>query len=112
MCAVSGEHRETGSLPYYWFAFHQRQREFLQQAKTPWICLGCGAAETTLLFPLSEIEDLLPSLSITKTEDRFYWHVVVQRKENRLILRLLGGNDGPDLTSFNVGKSLPPTTLD
>jgi hypothetical protein len=102
---VSAEHNEAGSFPYYWFAFHQSQREFLQQAQTPWICLGCGSADTTLLFQLSEIQEPLTSMSVTKTEERFYWHVVVQRKAGRLILRLLAGMDGPDLTGFNIGKT-------
>ncbi|HEY4046292.1 MAG TPA: hypothetical protein VGM27_05425 [Acidobacteriaceae bacterium] len=29
-----------------------------------------------------------------------YWHVVIQRKEDRFILRLLGALDGPDLSSL------------
>jgi hypothetical protein len=103
MCAVSAEHNEAGGIPYYWFAFHKTQLEFLHQAATPWVCLGCGSAETTLLLGLSELQDSLELLSVTKTEDRHYWHIVVQRKAGRLLLRLLGGTDGPDLTDFNIG---------
>ena len=104
ICAVSAEHNETGSIPYYWFALHKRQLEFLQQAGTQWICLGCGSAETTLLVPLSEVGNRLQLMSVTKTEDRHYWHIVIQRKLGRLVLRLLGGTDGPDFTDFNIGR--------
>ena len=104
MCAVSAEHDEYTSIPFYWFAFHRSQREFLEQAATAWICLGCGSPETTLLFPLSEIANVLDGMSITKTEDRFYWHIVIQKKEGHLFLRLLGGVDGPDLKNFDIGK--------
>lgn len=105
-CAVSAEHNEKGDTPYFWFAFHRHQLEFLQTAKNPWICFGCGSAETTLLLPLSLMQERLAHISITKSEDREYWHVVVQKKGGRVILRLLRGTDGPDLTSYQVG----PTT--
>jgi hypothetical protein len=104
MCAVSGEHNEAGGIPYYWFALHKYQLEFLRQAEMPWICLGCGSAETTLLFLLSEIRDSLDLLSVTKAEDRYYWHLVLQKRSGRLVLRLLGGVDGPDLTGFDIGQ--------
>lgn len=104
ICAVSAEHNETGGIPYYWFALHKTHLEFLRQAANPWICLGCGTAETTLVFGLSELQDRLELMSVTKTEDRHYWHIVVQKKVGRLVLRLLGGTDGPDLTDFNIGK--------
>jgi hypothetical protein len=35
-------------------------------------------------------------------EDRNHWNIVVQRKDGKLVLRLLGGLDGPDLTEFLV----------
>ncbi len=103
ICAVSAEHNETGGIPYYWFALHKRQLEFLQQAIAPWICLGCGSEGATLLLPLSEVGDHLQLMSVTKTEDRHYWHIVIQKKLGRLVLRLLGGTDGPDLTNLNIG---------
>jgi hypothetical protein len=103
ICAVSAEHGEAGTVPYYWFAVHRRQLEFLESAVSPWICLGCGSANSTFLLPLSEIQPLLDSMSVTKTEDRHYWHVVIQRKGGKFVLRLLGGKEGPEITSFNVG---------
>jgi hypothetical protein len=54
MCVVSAEHNEAGGVPYYWFAFHKYQFEFLRQTATPRICLGCGSTETTLLLGLSK----------------------------------------------------------
>ena len=41
---------------------------------------------------------------MTKTEDREYWHIVIQKKQGRFILRLLGAKDGPDLTEYNIGS--------
>ena len=49
-------------------------------------------------------------MSATKTDDRHYWHVVIQNKAGKFILRLLGGNEGPDLTKFDVGKATARAT--
>ena len=43
---------------------------------------------------------------MTKTEDRHYWHIVIQKKLGKFIMRLLGGKEGPDLTEFDIGSSL------
>lgn len=102
VCAVSAEHNESSGLPYFWFGVHKRQIEFLKQAPSSWLCFGCGSPETTLLIPLPAVQDMFDFMSITKTEDRHYWHVLLQRKGGRLILRLLGGKDGPDLTDFKI----------
>jgi hypothetical protein len=104
MCAVSAEHNETGGTPYFWFALHKTQLDFLQQSGQAWICLGCGSAETTLLIALPEIANKLTLMSVTKTADRHYWHIVIAKRMGHLVLRLLGGTDGPDLTDFNIGK--------
>jgi hypothetical protein len=104
ICAVSADHNESSGIPYCWFAVHRNQLDFLETVPHPWICLGCGSAETTLLIPLSAIQESFELMSVTKSEDRHYWHVVVQKKAGKLVLRLLGGKDGPDLTRFDIGK--------
>jgi uncharacterized protein with ParB-like and HNH nuclease domain len=102
VCAVSGEHKETSGTPYYWFAFHRSQLDFLSMSEKSFICLGCGSASYTLLVPLAILQASLGSLSVTKSDTRHYWHIVIQRKSGRLVLRLLGGSDGPDLTDYNL----------
>ena len=52
MCAVSATHKESGDVPYFWFALHRAQIEFLEAAQSPYVCFGCASAETTLLIPL------------------------------------------------------------
>ena len=100
-CAVSTEH-EGGGIPYFWFAFHPTQLEFLQASSSAWLCLGCGTAANTLLVPLNVIEPVLSQMSQSTRDDRQYWHVVIQRRDNRFILRLLEATDGPDLTEFLI----------
>ena len=102
VCAVSAEHNESGGTPYFWFGFHLKQLEFLDAAPSPWLCLGCGSSRQTLVVPASVVKPLLAQMSETKGEDRHYWHIVVQKKNGKLVLRLLGALDGPDLTECLV----------
>ena len=107
MCAVSAIHEESRDVPYFWFGFNVSQLEFLKAAEQPYVCLGCSSAETTLLVPLAVIQGFLDSMSISAVAQ--HWHIVVQKKTGRLILRLLGGKDGIDLTEFNIGSPAPQT---
>jgi hypothetical protein len=111
MCAVSATHKETGDIPYFWFALHRAQVDFLDTAQSPYTCFGCASAETTLLVPLPVIRGVLDSISVTKTEDRDYWHIVIQKKQSKFIIRLLGGKDGPDLTAYNIGSAAKATVV-
>jgi hypothetical protein len=105
MCAVSATHKESGDVPYFWFALHRAQVEFLETAHLPYVCFGCSSSETTLLIPLSALRGILEFVSMTNTEDRQYWHIVVQKKLGKFIVRLLGSKDGPDFTEYNIGSA-------
>ena len=109
MCAVSATHKESGDVPYFWFALHRAQVDFLDTAQSPYVCFGCASSETTLLVPLPVILSILDSISVTKTEDRDYWHIVIQKKQGRFVIRLLGAKDGPDLTEYNIGSATKTT---
>jgi hypothetical protein len=100
VCAVSAEHSESTGTPYFWFALHRRHLEFLESVASAWLCFGCGSPQHTLVVPVSVVTPFLPQISVTTGEDRHYWHIVVQKKNGRLALRLLGAVDGPDLTEF------------
>ncbi|MGD0221623.1 MAG: hypothetical protein ABSF71_04745 [Terriglobia bacterium] len=43
-------------------------------------------------------------MSESTGDDRHYWHVVVQSKNGKLVLRLLGAIDGADLTEYLVSS--------
>jgi hypothetical protein len=60
--------------------------------------------------PESVVKPLLGQMSLSTGEDRHYWHVVVQKKDGKLILRLLGAIDGPDLTEYLVSSQDISTT--
>jgi hypothetical protein len=58
---------------------------------------------------LPEVAGLLESVSVTKTEDRHYWHIVIQKRLGKYVIRLLGAKDGPDVTPYNIGAAAKAT---
>ena len=110
VCAVSAEHNESGGIPFFYFGLRFKQLEFLEAAPSAWLCLGCGSSRQTLVVPLSAIKPFLAQMSRSIGEDRNHWNIVVQRKSGKLVLRLLGALDGPDLTGFLVPTDAIPTT--
>jgi len=105
VCAVSNEHKENVDNPYFWFALHKKQLDFLDDAATSWLCYGCGSEKRTLLIPLEVVRPYLEQLSVTSGSGRYYWHVVIQKRHDNFILRLLGALDGPDLTDFLISSA-------
>ncbi len=108
VCAVSAEHNESGGTPYFYFGLHLNQLEFLEAVPSAWLCFGCGSPEQTLVVPTSVVTPLLAQMSVSTLGDR-HWNIVVQRKNGKLILRLLGATDGPDLTGYLVSNQNLPT---
>ena len=104
-CAVSAPHNESGDVPYFWFGLHFAQIEFLQGAQSAYVCFGCASAETTLLIPLPEVLGLLESVSVTKAEGRHYWHIVIQKRLGKFVIRLLAAKEGPDVAPYNIGSA-------
>jgi hypothetical protein len=100
VCAVSAERNNTAGIPQFWFGVNPIHVKFLEAAPAGWLCLGCGSAAQTLLIPVSVFKPLLEQMSVSAVAG--HWHVVVQRKNTKLILRLLGAVDGPELNGFLV----------
>jgi hypothetical protein len=63
-----------------------------------------------LVMPVSIVKPYLSQMSVSTGEDRHYWHLLVQRRNGRFVLRLLGATDGPDLTEFLVSSEGIPAT--
>jgi hypothetical protein len=98
-CAVSKEH-DPDTTPNYWFAFHPHQREILRQVSKAFVAFGCGSSKRVLLIPFSEFGQWLEGLWTTKKEDRYYWHVVIYRKDEKYTLHRKKGEKSVDLTKY------------
>lgn len=76
ICLASREH-DRGSFPYYWFAYHKHQRDYLLSRTHSYLALGCGSADDVLIIPARDLEAWVPGMNKTATEDREYWHLQI-----------------------------------
>jgi len=95
ICAVSKEYARGGKTGY-WFSFHPHQKEFLETAASGYVAFGCGSEQKIVLIPVSDFKAWLDGLNITQKEDRFYWHVIIYKLEEKLVLRRKQGADPID----------------
>lgn len=99
VCAVSKVHERT-SQPYFWYAFHPHQQEFLETAKSAFLALGCGSEANLLLIPFPDFEQWLPGMNVTHKEDRFYYHVQVSQEHGKFVLIRRKGQPRIDLSKY------------
>lgn len=87
VCIVSREYvlKEKRA---YWFGFHPYQVEFLTLAEKGYVALGCGTKDTVLLIEFNLFEKWLKDMTKTEKTNRLYWHVHIDREDERLMLRL------------------------
>jgi hypothetical protein len=98
-CLVSREH-DPDINPNYWFAFHPHQREALKVASRSYVAFGCGTSKRVLLIPFKEFNEWLDGLWTTQKEDRYYWHVVIHRKDEEFTLHRKKGETAVELTKY------------
>lgn len=97
VCLNSREYPH-GSWSGFWFAFHPHQRDLIEKPKKGYIALGCGSKDAVLLIPGATFLPWLDMFNKTEEEDRFYWHVRVNR--------------GPTGYTMRVKKGFSPVSLD
>jgi len=98
-CAVSKEYNPDKS-PGYWYAFHPHQQEYLSGGEKSFVVFGCGASKRILMIPFNEFDKWIDGLNITEKEDRFYWHVHVDRVGEQYSLKRKKGYEPIDLTQY------------
>jgi len=87
VCAVSKEYGNSrDGKTGYWFAFHPNQKEFLASAKEGYVAFGCGSEKHIVLFGRDEFLKNIPFLNQTKREERHYWHVIIEKRDDKWTL--------------------------
>jgi hypothetical protein len=84
----------------YWFGFHPAQKETLETYEDAWVTFGCGSEKQILAFPLAKFVEWLPRFNRTELEDRFYWHVQIEKRQGKWIVNAKRGNEKIDATSY------------
>ncbi len=64
------------------------------------VAIGYGSSKRLLFIPFSDFEQWLDGLSTTQKEDRFYWHVIIHRKGEKVTLQRKKGKKAVDLTKY------------
>lgn len=100
-CAVSKPYKK-GDLIQYWFAFHPHQKDFLEAAKTGYVAFGCGTEKTLLLIPFTEFLKWIDGMHTTEDTSRFYWHVIIMKDGENLILYRRKGIPRIGLNNFLI----------
>lgn len=84
----------------YWFAFRPHQRDFLTTAPEACVAFGCGSPDAVLLIPFPEFGAWLEGKGTTEREGHSYWHMVIYREEERLVLHRRKGKGRIDLSRY------------
>ena len=91
---------ESDTKPNYWFALHKHQLEQLNTNKDSFLALGCGNADQILMFPRDYVEQMLPKLGKTGKEARMWWHIVIKKESDKLLLDPNRPNKIEDVSKF------------
>ena len=98
-CSVSKEYNR-GGRSLYWFAFHPRQKEFLEQAQEAYLALGCGSEVNVLLIPLDDLRLWLDDLGTTERNERMHWHIQIYHEDSQWLLGRKKGKGKLDVTKY------------
>ncbi len=86
----------------YWFAFHPYYKDFLIQAKRPYVAFGCGSEQQLFLMPLEDFQPWLDGFYITEKDDKMYWHVQIYRDGAKWKLKRRQGVGDIDITKYFI----------
>lgn len=101
VCAVSKGYAFGPGQVNYWFAFHPRQKEFLEQYANGYVALGCGFQETLLLIPFGTFSGWLSRMSRAADRGHNGWRIHIRAVTNQWLL-ILPNQGTIDLSSYRV----------
>jgi len=99
ICINSREYKKAKGSGY-WFAFHPHQRDLLQNHKQAFVALGCGSVDSILLIPGTSFVTWLTRFHITELENRFYWHIRVEKNREGYRMLVKKGEQPINLDEF------------
>lgn len=100
LCIISKGYK-LNRLNRYWYAFHPYQQDFLNEANSSFIALGCGSADQIIMIPFSEFQKHLHLMRTTESKNRFYWHVEIFKKGEQFLLNK-STEEGIDITQYKM----------
>jgi hypothetical protein len=106
VCTVSKRYLKRASYPY-WYAYHPRWNDFLLQGDEGYLVLGCMDLLSAFAVPRDVVQEALPKLNTTTTENGTYWHIHIVQSANGdyEMLAPKGGLGNVSLARFEVALS-------
>lgn len=87
----------------YWFAFHKRYYNYLEEYKQKYIAFGCGSENNILLVPIKLIEENINYLNKTEKNNRIHWHIIIIHKDNKFLLYIpLNEKKWLDISEYHI----------
>jgi hypothetical protein len=80
--------------------FILQQQAILHKYPKAWVAFGCGSERLIPFVPLQDFLAWLPLLNKTDLEERFYWHVQIEKEGENFRLNTKRGHDDVDLTQY------------
>jgi len=100
--AVAISKRYERSEVFYWYAYHEVQRQFLSESSDGFMVFGMSDLDTVFALPYVKLEELRDKLNSTIREDgREYKHIFIYVKGEKFTMRLKAGEE-IDLSSYRI----------
>ena len=92
--AVAISKRYERSENFYWYAYHEVQRQFLSESNDGFMVFGMSDLDTVFAVPYTRLEELRDRLNSTIREDgREYKHIFIYLDGGRYTMRLKAGEE-------------------
>ena len=106
VCSISKRYARDGYN--YWYAYHPKWNEFLNEADTGFFVLGCVDRNEAFAIPAHIIQRYLKHLNTTTTDKSTYWHIHLSQagEDTKLVIP---NHDYLLLNTFSVLLSSPRT---
>lgn len=92
--AVAVSKKYERSEEYYWYAYHEVQRQFISESPEGFMIFGMVDLDNAFALPYAELEKLRERLNSTIRENGSeYKHIYIYKDGNSFTLRLKGGDE-------------------
>ena len=108
LCSISREYDKGNNKFGYWFSIHPYQKEYLEQTElSSYVALGCGSEKEILLFESSELFIYIDKMNKTERNNKHFWHVRVNKKDDKYFLILKKEFDDIEITKKIINEKSP-----
>lgn len=92
--AVAISKRYSRSEDFYWYAYHEVQRQFLSEGKSGFMIFGMSDENFNFAIPYIKLEEIREKLNSTiRDNGKEYKHIVIYKSDDKYNMRLKSGDE-------------------